>query len=289
MRFKRFHGAFVFLISMLIGFAVLGGLMLAFISYTKTHVADIKEENIPYISEHRPSKEESMSLLLLGCEKAESEPALSLLIKYDAPKGILTAVICPSATVATKNSGRTDSIKGHYSYEGIGGSVEAASALFETDIDRYIRVQKTGIANMVDFFGGVPFDVKSGIRNESETILKGEQLLDGRRFCSLIFHEPKAGVQNTAVQAELLKALLNRGLSKELADKYDALSSAIFYNFETNINHHDFAKRKTGFLNLLKLDSLVIRTYELKGIYKNGYELFIPNAQSLKQIKEALE
>lgn len=289
MRFKRFHGTLVFLISLIVSFAVFGGIMLAFITYTKGHMAEIKQEDIPYISDYRPSVSENLNLLLLGCEKQESEPSISMLICYNAPQGVLNVVLMPSTTVATRKDGRTDSIIGHYDYEGLAGSTLGVSSLFDIEVEKYIRIQKIGVANMTDFFGGLPFNVKSPLVTAEETIVSGEQLLDGRRLSAIAFNEVRPHTQNVSLQKELFEKLLKKGLSNELVSKYDSLVSAIFYNCETNLNQNDFVKRQTGFLNMLKLDSLVIKFHELKGSYKSSYTLFEPNLESLAQIKSAIK
>lgn len=286
----RYNGFWLFLLSMIISFCILGCLFLGLLYYTRTNGVLEPQEDIPYISEYHPSKDENMTVLLMGCETPESPPELFVLFKYDAPRGRLRCITFPSALICKTSQGREDTLAGQYDYSGIGGAVDALGKLLDIEIDRYMRVQRLGLSNIVDFFGGVPYNLTTPREIGEETLLAGEQLLDGRRLSALCFADAseKAPLPDCGLQAELTSLLIKSGFSEFSPTKYSALSNSVFYNSETNITQYDFALRQEGFLNSIKKESLEIGEYSLKGLYSSDYSAFYPNMQSLKEVKEFL-
>ncbi len=267
---------------------VLGSVFLVILILSKSNNVNVKQEAIPYISEYHPSREESLAVLFLGCEEAESLPDVAVLLYYDAPQGIIYPIVLPTITVSTVNQ-KTDTLQGHYDYEGMRGGVNAIKSLFEIELDRYARLQKVGASNIVDFFGGIPYNLPYDRIIGNETILKGEQLLDGRRVSSLLFSKNKNGSCDCKLQSELISKLLEQGFDKNLVEKYTSFVSAVFYNSETNLNQYDFAKRQTGFLNRLKLDSMVITEIIVEGEYNSNFTSFYPSKESIEKVKSIFE
>lgn len=255
---------------------------------SKSDNANTDQESIPYISEYHPSKDENLSILLLGCDQAESLPDLALLLYYDAPQGILYPIVLPTVTISTVND-RTDTLQGHYDYEGMRGGVNAMKSLFSIELDRFGRLQKAGIANMVDFLGGLPYHLPNDRVIGGDTILKGEQLLDGRRVASLLLSKNNNSLCNYKLQSELITKLIKNSFHDKLVERYEQFVSAFFYNTETNLNQYDFAKRQTGFLNRLKLDSVVTTELIVEGEYNHNFTEFYPDEESIKKVTALFE
>lgn len=285
------NGFWLFLLSMVISFCILGSAFLIFLYYTRANGVVEEKQDVPYISEYHPSIEENMTLLFLGCETPESSPELILLFKYNAPKGTIHAVSLPPSLLCETTNGRLDTIQGQYDYAGIGGGVEALELTLGLKIDRYIRAQRLGISNLADFLGGVPYKLAHPRDIGDETLMAGEQLLDGRRLTALFFADAseEALVPDTKLQAELLSILISGGLKSFSPTRYSSLSTALFYNCETSMSQYDFALRQEGFLNSIKKESLKTNTRSLQGTYNSDYTSFYPNEQSLKEIKEFLK
>lgn len=256
--------------------------------YTQTEVVDKNKENIPYISDYHPSRDEDLTILVLGCELPTSTPSLAILLDYNAPEGELNIISLPTSLVCTTSADRVDTLVGHYNYEGIRGCVDAVSNLFSIKDCKYIRIQQNGISNMVDFFGGLPYTITTYKEIAEQQFFPGEQLLDGRRFSTLLLEITPMGITDNSTQANLVYDLLKRGLSLSLVDKYDSFIKAIFYNCETDLNQLDFAKTKTGFLNRLKLQTLILNKHSLKGDYHNNYSNFTPSPDSFNSISKLL-
>lgn len=284
---KLKNGTVVFLVTMIISFLVLGIVFLAVLFFSKSKNVNENQENIPYKSEYQSTKEENLAILVLSCEEPESLPDSVTLLYYDAPQGIIYPIVLPSNTVCTTNS-RTDTIQGHYDYEGTRGAVNAVNSLFSIEIDKYIRLQKVGTSNIVDFLGGIPYNLSTERTIGNETILKGEQLLDGRRVCSLLFAKNDNNICDYKLQSELITKLLESSINKKLVDKYTNFVSTIFYNCETNLNQYDFAKRQTGFISKLKLDSMVTKETIIHGQYNMDYTAFNVSKDSINTINSLI-
>lgn len=284
----KLKGFLVFFISLLISLCVFGTIFVLFSLYTQTEVVDKNKEDIPYISDYTPSRDEDLTILILGCELPASDPSLVMLLDYNAPEGELNIISLPTSLVCTTSADRVDSLVGHYNYEGIRGCVDAVSNLFSLKDCKYIRIQQNGISNMVDFFGGLPYTITTYKEIAQQQFFPGEQLLDGRRFSTLLLEITPQGVTDNSTQANLVYDLLKRGLSTDLVDKYDSFVKSIFFNCETDLNQLDFAKTKTGFLNRLKLESLAINKHALKGDYENNFTKFYPTPDSFNSISKVL-
>lgn len=277
--------AFVFFITILISFMVLSSIFLVVLILTKSDSANIEQEAVPYISEYNPSREENLGVLILGCELAESMPEVAVLLYYDAPQGVIYPIVLPSVTVSTLN-GKTDTLQGHYDYEGMQGAVNAVKELFNIELDRYIRIQRSGIANAVDFFGGVSHEVSHAQSFSGEAFQGGLQLLDGRRFSAILFDENRLGTTDYTLQSNMIAKLISQSFNESLAMKYDSLLNTIYYNSETNLTQYDFGIRKTGFLNLLKRNEIITSEVILGGEYNSLQSEFYPDKASIGKIKE---
>lgn len=259
-----------------------------FFLYKKTTNVEIKQDNIEYDSNYISKKSESMSMVLMACEKINLPPQFILLLNYDAPNSKIYITVLPPNAVSTVNV-REDTIIGHYDYEGIRGGVNAVKSLLLIDVDRYARLDRTGVANLVDFLGGIEFDVREEVvfvdaDGNKEEFFKGKQLLDGRRVSALLFNKKENKNIDINLQSEISTHLFNQKFNKKLSPKLSNFVSAFFYNAETNINQYDFAIRQKGLEDKLKKDALKIETLTIDGEYIDEGERFIPNNKSIETI-----
>lgn len=285
---EKQKGILVFFISLLVSLCVFGTIYVLFSLYAQTEVVDKVKDDIPYISNYTPSRDEDLMVLVIGCELPASDPSMVMLFDYNAPEGELNIISLPTSLVCTTSNGRVDSLVGHYNYEGIRGCVDAVSNLFSIQNCKYLRIQQNGISNMVDFFGGLPYTITKYKDINQQQFFPGEQLLDGRRFSTLLLEITDYGVADNSTQADLVYDFIKRYFNQDLVDKYDSFQKAIFFNCETDLNQLDFARSKTGFLNRLKLDSLAIQKFALKGDYTNDYTEFFPSDVSFNSIAKIL-
>lgn len=280
----RQKNVLIFFASLLISLLVFGSIFFFFLHrIQKSRQTDSLQEDVPYLRQYQPTSQENLSLLLIGCKKAESLPGYLVLFHYDAPQGILTAMFLPAETLVTSEA-RRDTLAGHYEYAGIKGCVRAVGALLGQEPERYLRLQKKGISNLCDYFGGADYDLKEDVVIDGQTILKGAQRMDGRRIAGFLFEPDSSGRTDLERQAEFTYRVLQNGLNAEAAEEYGELASVLFYNAETNLNQYDFVLRQQGFSERLASDSLVIRSILLEGEYSEEEKGLVPSRSSMDEI-----
>lgn len=265
-------GTKFFFISFILSFVVLMCIFLTFFLFGSFEVSkpiNKVEEKVPYISK----PQENMNILVLGCEKTEMTPNLMLLLRYDAVNSKITIVPLESETAVNIGVEKTTLLK-QYDYGGINACVTAVENLLLCDIDRYVRINSIGIANMIDYLGGIEFEFNEGIICNDITFTRGKQLLDGRRVAAIMCEE-----KQTKLKGEVLNEYFSQHYNETL--DYNKLVSVLFYNVETNLNQYDFALRQKGFIQALTNSSLSIETMNINGVYTDE---FTPDSDSLDNV-----
>lgn len=301
-------GVGVFLLSLTIAFVLIGGIFMLFYKYIQTVGVSDGKKDVPYKADTKnnqyiPKKEESMNLLLIGCEEIHLAPKMMMVITYNAVEGELMLTPLPPSAVATVGV-REDTLSGHYDYEGIRGGVNAVKSLLVTDIDRYARLDKAGIADLIDFLGGIECELKAGVvctyeDGSTEVLSRGKQLLDGRRAAALMlcnsaqYSSTEDEYEKNSLilrQGELSSRLLRQRMNSRLCGKLPDLIQAFFYNAETNLNQYDFAIRQKGLDKLLDEHRLTIVLNSLKGEQVKDYSSnnFVPDNQSIRELSRIL-
>lgn len=283
---RNVKGFCISIASACVALTVLCSLFLLFLVYTKSTQADSIKEDIPYEGKFIPSKKENLKFLLLASDESGNLPLLTELVYYNAPAGIYYTIFFPPETLCDVEN-RSKTLQGHYEYEGISGAIKAVNSLFEQDIDRYVRIDKNGMANLIDFMGGVEYTIPDEILIAGEKFSKGEQLLDGRRASHLLLFGNQA-TSSDGVQISLTQSLYQSRMKKRLAEQYDKLSSRFFSLCESNLNQYDFALRQGNFTNYLREETLKSKVFLLNGNYDSTLSAFIPDQNSLRELKAVL-
>lgn len=256
MREKQ-RGTLVFCLSMAISLVVLGVFLLFILWSSRTAPADRTQSGVP-APERRPSQAETLQLLILGCEEQNRLPSLIQLLRYDAPTATVTVFFLPCDTLVTLD-GRTDTLRGHYSYTGIRGAMQAVSELLQTELSFYMRTDREGVAALCDAMGGVAHTFESDTVLGGTLFWAGRQQLDGRRFAAALFANDLYGNPQLPLQEALTAQLLRTGLT---VDRYTRIAGALFAT-ETNLSRYELAKREISFLSALKANALKTRTQTL--------------------------
>lgn len=281
-------GTWTFLISLFISFIILSIVFTLFFLYSKLQEADSSVDNVPVVEVYKPKRDESINVIFIGCNQLNAPPTLITMLTYDAPNGAVSITALPPSALATVGI-KTDTLAKHYDYEGIRGGVNAVKNLLLTDVDRYVRIDKQGIANLVDYLGGLEYDLVESVTCGDELFSPGKQLLDGRRVASLLLNESVLEQSRTSLQRDLIKALISQRFTKPLVKKYDGFISAFFNNCETNLNQYDFAVRQKGLVQCFQNDSLLVNEISIAGSYNLSSTEFTPTSESLQSAIEAIE
>lgn len=284
---KSRKGTWTFLISLFISFIILSIVFSLFFLYSKLQEADSSLDNIPFAEVYKPKRDESINVVIIGCNQLNVAPTLFNMLTYDAPNGTISITTLPPSALATVGI-KTDTLVEHYDYEGVRGGVNAVKNLLLADVDRYVRIDKQGITNLVDYLGGLEYDLVESVICGDEIFSPGKQLLDGRRVASLLLDESVSEQSRISLQRELTKTIFDQRLTKTLVKKYAGLVSAFFDNCETNLNQYDFAVRQKGLIQCFENDSLVVNEIGIVGDYNFSDTEFTPTDESLQAAIDAI-
>lgn len=282
---RKNKGFGIFISTFCISFVILSALFLLFMLYTRTAKVETVEPDVP--KEHIVTAKENMTLLLLASDNITNPPELILLASYRAPQGQLSLLLLPPETVCQRE-GRTDTLEGWYDYEGVRGCLNSVNTLLNVDIQRYLRTDGNGLAALIDFLGGVEYEIPGDFTIGSEQFYAGRQLLDGRRLKTLLFFPDSYGAAEVARQRELTSLLAESRLNESFAGEYDRFTATLFDCCETNLSQFDFLERREGFTSHLRNHSLALSTLSLEGDYSANHTRFTPDSTSIRDIQSRL-
>ncbi len=271
----------VFIVSFCLTLITLGSvLLLALFLFRLTSASDPSGEDAALL----PSdvvETEDLSMLLIGCGSLAEEPPLIWLISYSGDDGSLEISVLPPDTLCTSEN-RTDTLAGHYTYGGILGLRRAVYALTGCLPDRYLRLERAGIAALADQLGGLSATFESSFSIGKEDFLPGEQHLSGRKLAVLLLSQTADGRSDCTAQAEWGGRLLDEKLSRA-AGTDSLFFDTLFEYGETNLTRYDLMLRQEHFAKTAADRS--IRFLILEGTYDASLLAMQPDENSLEEIK----
>lgn len=237
------RGLKIFFITLTVSFVVMMCIFLLFFLFGSFGISEPTAQTENNIPAYTAKPEENLNLLLIGCERTELPPSTIMLIRYNAVESSITLIPLDPDTRVVINDQQT-TLAAQYDYASIHGCVLAVKNLLSCDVDRYIRINAVGMANLVDYLGGIQYEFTDGITAKGLPFPAGRQLLDGRRVGAIMSDDAPL-----AVKGNLIKGYIDQHFTSSL--DYNKLTSALFYNIETNLNQYDLAFRQKGFFSAI--------------------------------------
>lgn len=206
---------------------------------------------------------DNISILFLGIDDS-SEHVFSDATRTDAMifatfnekgKSVKMVSIPRDSRVELVGRGRMDKITHAHAFGGLDMTVKTVEKLFELPVDYYVRLNFDAFIEIIDALGGieidVPFDiVEQNSHREKNTIKikKGLQTLNGEQALAYARTRKYDGdIERGQRQQEILKAIINKGLSLRSVTKYGKVIEGIGDNLTTNMSFdemlafHDYA------------------------------------------------
>jgi len=282
--FLRFTKSFLLSFLFLLFFALL--IILWTLSSTPNHQPIVMQS--PSSTVYLPDEDEVLTIFIAGCVTRASVAEYFYILRYEKNK--INIFPLPSKSVATVD-GKKFNLSKFYDYGGTEMALSAAENIFEIKIDRYIRVDFNTLSNIVDFFGGITYNLEHDIiykdsKNEVDINLeKGYQTLDGRRFAALMRYEDDALDEIVQINRRtfLLCEFLSKHLNKNISEETDNILSLLL-EMDGNINDYDIVSRKQGFQSLLENNLLTVNAIELTGTFQNN-GVFEFSSESIVNVK----
>lgn len=246
---------------------------------------------------------DNISILFLGIDDS-SENIFSGATRTDAmilatfnekEKSIKMVSIPRDSRVELVGRDRMDKITHAHAFGGIDMTVNTVEKLFNLPVDYYVRLNFDAFIEIIDALGGiaidVPFDIveqNSQREKNSIKIQKGYQILNGEEALAFARTRKYDGdFERGQRQQEILKAIINKGLSIKSVTKYGDVLKSIGDNLTTNMSFeemlafHDYAYEGSN-INIEML-SLSGKSARIKGVY-----YYILNDEHLEDVKSKL-
>ncbi len=236
-----------------------------------------------------PKVDKSVLVLLLGVDGTDIKQEKGLrtdtmmLGKADFETGEIQLLSIPRDT-RVKVRGREDKINHAHSYGGPELALKTVEEFLGLDIDYYVKVDFTGIKEIVDAIGGVKIDVPQRMRYTDPVakpplridLQPGLQTLDGQKAHDFLRFRryPEGDIGRVRAQQYFMKELVKQTLKPANIFKMDKLIKTYYDYVDTNISLPNMMKYALS-ANKLQVDNM--RTEMVPGYAKELY----PNGQKV--------
>ncbi len=217
-----------------------------------------------------------------------------LLIRFDPDKNAITSLSIPRDTqVEIPGVGIGKINVANY----VGGAILSAQTvsnlLSRVTIDRYVRLNVAGFAQLIDALGGVdvfiPMDMK--YQDDSQhlyiNLKKGMQTLDGKKAIQFMrFRQDGLGdIGRVQRQQMLMRALVEQKLNLETVQKVPELLEVIKQNLDTNLSVEEMLAL-VGFASNTDRDRMQMLMLPGRFSTLEEYELsyWVPDPRHIKQL-----
>jgi len=217
------------------------------------------------------------SFLVLGADASEMRPDVIMLVVFDTNQKTLNVMHIPRDTYSNAPNNRPSyhkHINLSLAYGGkanFDGMIEEVSHLIGYKVSGYVFVDMKGFVNLINFIGGVEFNVPRDMVYSDPTqnlyinIKKGQQVLNGKKALELMRFRSgysDADIGRIKMRSEFLKAAAAQILSKNNISRAGELAGVLLDNVKTSLSKSEMLELAE---HALQLDPNNIRFETLPG------------------------
>ncbi len=242
---KKSHVAIPFLLTLILGIVVLGGIAM----YVFKHIGINQEHTVEWNSTVvKPTADDNMTILFILKEEESSKEPLTFMIARILPADKHILFISFPANMLAVVDGRQDSLKGFFNSGGIISVEKALESEAGIHIDRYSILQSEGFQQICDIYGGVYYRVPQGIKGFEDT--DAPQFLGARQIEKLMTYPffKQGESERCATAADLMTTMINVTDSdkERLLASMDTNFKQLINKMETDITAKDFNEHKSA-------------------------------------------
>ena len=134
----------------------------------------------------------------------------------------------------------------HAGLYGVDVSIETLEMLYDIDIDYYMRVNFSGLKNIVDALGGVKvYSDYTFTSDWGPSFKKGYNKVNGKEalaFCRERHHVPGGDNQRGRNHQHMIAAIMDKATSPKIITKFSKLMKSLEDSFETNMKTNKITK-----------------------------------------------
>jgi LCP family protein required for cell wall assembly len=186
----------------------------------------------------------------------------------------------------------------HAGIGGVSSSINTLANLFDLDIDYYLRLNFTGIINLVDALGGITVysDYTFTTYDTTHTFVQGENYMNGEDamyFARERHAFANGDFQRNKNQVKVIEAIIAKACSTKILTNYAAIMDSLKGVVETNVPEDQIAKLVKMQLN--DMSSWNILSYGITGqtgsadCYGRGYlSIVYPDTDMIEEAKREI-
>lgn len=187
----------------------------------------------------------------------------------------------------------------HAGLGGILASMNTMANLFDIKVDYYLRLNFTGIINLVDALGGITVysDYSFTTYDTTHSFVKGENHMNGvdaMYFARERHAFANGDFQRNKNQVKVIEAIIAKACSTKILTNYSAIMDSLTGVVETNVPEQQISKLVKMQLN--DMSSWKIESYSLSGnvgsadCYGRGYlSIVFPDEAGIAEAREKIE
>ena len=231
-RKKKGHVAIPFLITLLIGILLIGGVAMFIFRNLGINDINVIEWNSTV---KKPTEADNMTLLFVLDEPADPEP-LTFLTARVMPADKKMVFICFPANMLSVVDGRQDTLAGFYE----NGGIQAAEAAIESEAgittDRYLILNSAAFQKICNIFAGVYYQVPAGTAGFTDSA-EAQYLGPGQMEKLITYPLFEMGeTERSPMVADIITEMVNQAGLESEQDGYKRIIDSMDNNFKTLVN-----------------------------------------------------
>ena len=250
---KKGHVAIPFLLALLLGIMVIGGIaMLLFRQLDRNNVPILQwQENVK-----KPTAADDMTILFVLDEETDGCQTTFLLTRLLPARKQVVFIGIP-ANMLTVMDGRQDTLEGFYRSGGIQSVETALKNETSITVDRYVILGSEGFQKICNIFGGVNYLVPNGVIGlpaDAQAQYLGPAQIE-KLITNLAYRDSKEFThgesERSDVAADVMTEMLNQTDYERILDRLESNFNAVINLSETDISSADYAEHENALKYML--------------------------------------
>ncbi len=273
-----------------ITFAGLSGMWVA---RSAAVIEDTFEEILPeeVITELTETVMGPFNVLLVGTDGGDKLTDTMMLVNVDMEKEAVSIVSLMRDT-RVKMDGYHTKLNAIHAYHGMDGLLAAVKELTGSPIHYYVKVDLDGFVDIIDYLGGVNFDVPQNMYYSDPTqgllinLKAGEQLLDGDKSMQLVRYRQyvDGDVGRTRVQQAFMQALIEQHMTATNLIRLPEMFAEFAKYVETSVTLEDIIENIPN-VKLFTTEGAV-SVYEFPGVgrYVGNISYYVHDSEATYEL-----
>lgn len=192
------------------------------------------------------STDDAVAFLLLGIDQQKNNADAIFLVGINSTKLQATITLIPSNTQVV-DGGSSSKLGELYSTRGIGFFQEFVAREIGVTVDHYAAMSMSALENLIDFLGGIQYNVPQNMyyfdptQNLHINLKSGPQKLNGDQVVQLVTYRgyTKGDTAREDTQLSFARAFCETFLVPANLSRAKAILYNVFYNVETDFQEMD--------------------------------------------------